>query len=154
MGDNVKVLLRENIEKLGKRGDIVNVKAGFARNYLMPRQLAWAATKENLQRLEAEKRQYNLRQAKLKEERQEIAEKLKKTTLTLIVQATPEGQLYGSIQARQLVDAFKQQNIELPGDSILLEQPIKEIGVHKVKIRVHPEIPEVEVTIKVQGPQG
>lgn len=145
----MKVLLRENISKLGKRGDIVTVKPGYARNYLIPRALAWHATAENQRRLDAEKRQYELKQAKIKEERQEIAEKLRGTQLQLGVKATEEGHLYGSIGARHIVEAFKQQGIILDEEHVLLENPIKEVGRYAYSIKVHPDIEPVECHLEV-----
>lgn len=148
----MKVLLRENISKLGKRGDIVEVKPGYARNYLIPRNLAWHASAENQRRLDAEKRQYELKMAKIKEERQEIAEKLSGMQLQLGVKATEEGHLYGSIGARQIVEAFRRQGFLLEEDNILLESPIKEVGKHTYHIKVHPEIPVVECHLLVFDP--
>ncbi|MGE0433042.1 MAG: 50S ribosomal protein L9 [Planctomycetota bacterium] len=152
----LKVLLRENIAKLGKRGDIVSVKPGYARNYLLPRGYAWVASKENQRRLDAEKRQYELRQTAIREELEELAQKLQGTELTLMVQANEEGHLYGAIHGRQIAEAFIQGGVKIGEDSIILESPVKEVGPHNFKIRLHPDIKDIDARLFVvpQGEQG
>lgn len=138
----MKVILRESIAKLGKRGDVISVKPGYARNYLLPRNLAVVSTKENMRRIEAEKRQWDIKQAAIKEERQALAQRLQGTQLTMMVRAH-EGVLYGAINERQILEAFTAEGIKLTEQAIVLDRPVKEIGPHEFRIHLHADIPDV-----------
>ena len=150
----VKVLLRDNISKLGKRGDIVTVKPGYARNYLLPRGYAWLASRENQRRLDAEKRQYELKQAAMREELEELAQKLQGTELTMMVQANDEGHLYGAIHARQIAEVFVEGGVKLDDEAIILENPVKEVGPHNFRIHLHPDIKDIECRLFVVDQGG
>ncbi len=143
----MKIVLRENVQKLGKRGDIVAVKAGYARNYLIPKGLGLPASQENLRRIEAEKRQYIQRMAQFREEREELAAKLRSIKLEIPSKMTDEGHLYGSIQEKQIFDALEKEGVILEPDSIFLETAIKEIGIYKFTAHIHPELKDVEMEL-------
>lgn len=144
---DIKVVLRENVSKLGKRGDIVTVKNGYARNYLIPRNIGLIATEANLKRIETEKRKYVQSMAKFKEEREDLANKLNSVKIEIPTKMTAQGHLYGAIGEKQILEALEREGITLEDDSIYLEDPIKEMGIYKIKISVHPELPEVEIEL-------
>jgi large subunit ribosomal protein L9 len=138
---NMKLLLRESIRGVGKRGEIVEVRDGYARNYLLPKNLAMQASDENLRRLAGEKRAYETRQVKEKESAQEIADAISKVQLTVPMNASPEGHLFGSVTPRVIVDAFKQEGISLKTTQVELEADhIRELGTYSFTIRLHDEV--------------
>jgi large subunit ribosomal protein L9 len=142
----MEVLLRNDVDKLGRRGDVVTVKDGYARNYLLPRRLATTVNQENIRLLEVEKQRFVQEEMARKEEFQKLAGRLSNLSCTIEVNAGEEGHLYGSVTAQMVVDALKKENIELDPKAIVLDRPIKELGVYQVAIRLHPE---VETTTKV-----
>jgi len=144
---DIKIVLRENVPKLGKRGDIVTVKNGYARNFLIPRNIGLIATGANLKRIESEKRKYVQSMAKFKEEREDLANKLGSVKIEIPTKMTAQGHLYGAIGEKQILEALEREGITLENDSIYLEEPIKEMGIYKIKISVHPELPEVEIEL-------
>jgi len=145
----MKVLLRESIRKLGMRGEIVEVAPGYARNYLLPRNLALPANRENMRRLDAEKRQYDLKMAQFKEARMEMANKLRGVKLDLSVNATAGGNLYGAIHDKQIVDVFTQQGFQLDTDNVMLPEPIRTVGTHRVPLKLHPDLGEIEIIVEI-----
>ncbi len=139
----MKVILRQRVERLGDVGDIVTVKAGYARNYLLPKGIAFTVTKENLRRIQVEKERL------LQEEQRKIqsikvqAEKLSTSSVTIEARAK-DGKLFGSVTVQMIVDAIKKQKgIELSPRSIRLDHPLKEIGVYDVPVHLHPEVDTV-----------
>ncbi len=137
----MKLLLRESIRGVGKRGEIVEVAEGYARNYLLPKNLALQASEENMRRLAGEKRAYEARVAREKEEAQEIADAISKIQLTVPMNASPEGHLFGSVTPRVIVDAFKQEGISLKTTQVELEADhIRELGTYSFNIRLHDEV--------------
>jgi large subunit ribosomal protein L9 len=140
----MKLLLRESIRGVGKRGDVVDVTDGYARNYLLPRQLALPANEENLRKLAGEKRAYEARLANEKEQAQEIAAAITKLQLSIPMNASPEGQLYGSVSPKVIVDALKEEGISLRSQQVTLESDnIRELGTYAFKVQLHDEV-EVE----------
>jgi len=142
----MEVILLERVEKLGAIGDVVKVKDGFARNYLLPRKKALRAN-------EANRKVFETNRAKIEEDnasRRGDAEKASKSvdgkTVQLIRQASNTGQLYGSVSARDIVEALEAEGAHLTKSQIVLDRPIKAIGMHEVKVALHPE---VSVTVKV-----
>jgi large subunit ribosomal protein L9 len=150
----MKLLLRESIRGVGKRGDVVEVAGGYARNFLLPRNLAMPATEENLRRLAGEKRAYEARQSKEREQAQEIAAAIEKIQLTVAVQASPEGHLYGSVTPRIVADHFKAEGISLDPRQIELEADhIRELGTYSFTIRLHEDV-EVQSRVWVVAAQA
>ncbi|MCB9932214.1 MAG: 50S ribosomal protein L9 [Planctomycetes bacterium] len=137
----MKLLLRESIRGVGKRGDVVDVTDGYARNYLLPKNLAMPASDENLRRLAGEKRAYEARQVKEREHAQELAEAISKVQLTVPMRASPEGHLFGSVTPKVITDAFKEEGVSLKPSQIELESDhIRELGTYSFNIRLHDEV--------------
>jgi large subunit ribosomal protein L9 len=145
----MKVILLERIEKLGNMGDVVTVKDGFARNFLLPQGKALRATKENLERFEREREELERKNAEARAEAEKHAEKVDGAKIVLIRQAGEMGQLYGSVSTRDIVNALKEEfGISVPRTQVQLDRPIKIIGLHDVKVRLHPEV-TVTITLNV-----
>ena len=142
----MEVILLERIGKLGQMGDVVRVKDGFARNFLLPKGKALRATKENRSRFETMKVDLEARNLEQKSEAEKIAQKLDGQNFSVIRQAAESGQLYGSVSPRDLVALVIEKGFTINRSQIALNTPIKTIGLHKVPLSLHPE---VEVTINV-----
>ena len=136
----MQVILMQRIEKLGQMGDIVSVKPGFARNYLLPQKKAMRATKENLARFESQRAQLEADNLKRKGEAEQVAAKLEGMTVTLIRQAGESGQLYGSVNSRDIADAVTAKGVTVARGQIDLAAAIKVLGLQKVRVRLHPEV--------------
>jgi large subunit ribosomal protein L9 len=144
----MEVILLERVSKLGQMGEVVRVKDGFARNYLLPKGKALRATSENKARFETMKVDLEARNLEQKGEAQKVAEKLDKQSFTVIRQAAEGGQLYGSVSPRDLAELVSAKGIALNRSQIALNTPIKAIGKYTVPISLHPEV-EVSVTVMV-----
>lgn len=142
----MKIVLLERVENLGTIGDVVAVKDGFARNFLLPRHKALRATSANLKVFEAQKEQIVARNATAKAAAEKAAEALDGTSYIIIRQAGDSGQLYGSVNARDVSDAIAEAGQKVERNQIVLNTPIKTIGVHEIKVRLHAE---VSLTISV-----
>jgi large subunit ribosomal protein L9 len=140
------LILLERVEKLGAIGDVVSVKPGFARNYLLPRKKALRANEANRKIFEANRAQIETENANRRTKAQEDAAGVDGKAVTLIRQASNVGALYGSVSARDIVEALDAEDVKLTRGQIVLDRPIKNIGIHDVKVQLHPE---VAVTIKV-----
>lgn len=136
----MEVILMERIEKLGQMGDIVSVKPGFARNFLLPQKKALRATKDNLARFERERTQLEAENLKLREEAERVAKDLDGLTITVIRQAGESGQLYGSVNSRDVSDAVTAAGVTVDRRQIDLGAVIKTLGLHKVRVQLHPEV--------------
>ncbi|MFZ5746308.1 MAG: 50S ribosomal protein L9 [Pseudomonadota bacterium] len=142
----MEVILLERVEKLGHIGDVVKVKDGFARNYLLPRKKALRANDANRKVFEANRERIEAENATKRTEAQGEAQTLDGVSVTLIRQASNTGQLYGSVAVRDLVDALVADGHKVNKAQVVLDRPIKAIGVYDVRVALHPE---VSVTIKV-----
>lgn len=142
----MKVVLLERVENLGAIGDVVTVKDGFARNFLLPREKALRATNANLKVFEAQRAQIEARNEKAKADAGKTGEKLDGQTYVLIRQAGESGQLYGSVTARDVADAIQAEGGKVERSQVVLHNPIKTLGVHDVQVRLHAE---VSVTVKI-----
>ncbi|MBO9375995.1 50S ribosomal protein L9 [Sphingomonas histidinilytica] len=140
------VILLERVEKLGQIGDVVTVKAGFARNYLLPRKKALRANEANKKVFEANRAQIEADNAKRRDNAETEAKALDDKSVTLIRQASNTGQLYGSVSARDIVEALAEDGIKVAKSGVVLGRPIKTIGLHEVKISLHAEVSR---TVKV-----
>ncbi|MFN0057267.1 MAG: 50S ribosomal protein L9 [Planctomycetota bacterium] len=144
----MKLLLKKNVGNLGNLGEIVSVKSGYARNYLIPQGCAIEVTKGNLQWFEAQKRRLIQLEEETKEKLRLIAQELDGASCTIIARATEEGHLFGSVTPRDIAAHFAQEKIDIDPKTILLEKPIKELGIYKVAVRLHPEVTaEVKVWV-------
>ncbi|MBP6012352.1 MAG: 50S ribosomal protein L9 [Alphaproteobacteria bacterium] len=144
----MQVILLERIEKLGQMGAVVKVKDGFARNFLLPRKKALRATKDNIARFEREKVQLEAHNLTLKKEAEGIAAKLDKQTFVILRQAGETGIMYGSVSTRDISDAVTAGGITLNRTQVILDKPMKSLGLHDVKVALHPEV-RVGITINV-----
>lgn len=142
----MKVVLLKGVEKLGKEGDVLEVKNGYARNYLIPQGIALKAIDENFKKLEELKK----RKTKLIEERNKkifaLKEKIEGISVTITVEVKDDEEIYGSISEVQIFKFLKEEGIELEKGSLLLEEPIRKLGVYNLKVRLSPE---VEANIRV-----
>jgi len=144
----MEVILLERITKLGQMGEVVRVKDGFARNFLLPRGKALRATAENRSRFESMKSDLEARSLTLKTEAGQVAGKLDGKSFTVLRQASESGQLFGSVSPRDLVGLLGEAGFRLSRDQIALNTPIKSIGQHKVPIALHPDI-DTSITVIV-----
>ena len=136
----MEVILLERVEKLGQMGDVVKVKPGYARNYLLPQRKAMRATAENLKVFESRRSHLEADNLKRREEAEAAAGKLGGLSVVLIRQAGETGQLYGSVSARDLTDALAETGATVDRNQVQLEKAIKVLGLHPVRIRLHPEV--------------
>src|SRR5438874_5868708 len=142
----MEVILLERVEKLGAIGDVVRVKDGFARNYLLPRKKALRANENNRKLFEANRARIEEDNANRRSDAEKAAKGVDGKTVQLIRQASNTGQLYGSVSARDIAEALEAVGAKVAKSEVVLDRPIKAIGVHEVKIALHPE---VSVTVKV-----
>ncbi len=142
----MEVVLRKNVPDLGAVGDVVKVENGFARNYLLPRGLAYRVNAHNLRRLEVEKKKQVLEAQAEKDRALSLAAELKGRSFTIQAKATEEGHLYGSVDEDAVASVLAGEGVALPEKAVALEEPIKEVGIYEVGLRLHPE---VEATTKV-----
>ena len=136
----MEIILLEHVEKLGKMGDIVNVKNGFARNYLLPQNKALRATDANKAVFEKQKAELEAHNKALFDDATKKAEALSGFSAVLIRQAAETGQLYGSVTIRDIAVAIKEAGFEVERRCVFLEKPIKDLGVYQVKLNLHPEV--------------
>src|SRR5215469_3046105 len=143
---NMEVILLERVAKLGQMGDVVRVKDGFARNFLLPKGKALRATKDNRARFEGMKAQLEARNLEQQSDARGVAGKLDGQNIVVLRQASDTGQLYGSVSARDIATLLTDSGFAVNRSQIVLNAPIKSIGLHVVPVALHPE---VEVTIKI-----
>jgi large subunit ribosomal protein L9 len=148
----MKVILLERVERLGALGDVVSVKDGFARNYLLPRSKALRANEANLKVFEAQRKDIEARNAKNREGAERAATKIDGETYVIIRQAGESGQLYGSVSGRDVADAIQAEGGQVDRAQVVLDKPIKAIGVHPVRVRLHAEV-TVQVKVNVARSQ-
>jgi large subunit ribosomal protein L9 len=147
----MKLILKQDVQNLGTSGDIVNVKPGYARNYLLPQGLAYAASDANLKRIELEKQQAEERAKRDYLEARRRAAQLAGLVLTFHAKAGEEGKLFGSVTAADIAARAGEQDLDFEVDrrKILLDEPIKQLGAFPVKIRLGPEV-DAEIEIRVE----
>ena len=148
----MKVILTEEIRGLGTRGDIVTVKDGYARNFLLPKNLAREATSGNLKQIEHERRKWALLAQEEKVAAEKAASAVKGVRVRIEKRVGEHGQLFGSVTANEIADALLEKGIEVDKRRIDLEQPIKTLGVHEVEVRLHREVSaHIEVEVAAIG---
>jgi len=136
----MEVILNQDIEKLGKAGTVVKVKRGFARNFLIPNNLAVQLTAANLKKLEEEKQKKVLQLEKVKRESEELKIRLEGLSLTMPVLTQEEDKLYASITAQDIAGALRDEGFDIAKNSIVLDEPIKSLGIYEIPVKLHPEI--------------
>ncbi len=144
----MELILKETISTLGQEGDVVTVKSGYGRNYLLPQGKAILATPQNRKVMEQAKAKLELQIAKERKLAEEMAAKIKNVVCTIKAKVHEEGRLYGSVTTHDIKESLNNQQIELERRSILLAEPIKEIGEYKVPIRLYKDV-EPEITVNV-----
>jgi large subunit ribosomal protein L9 len=144
----MEVILLERIEKLGQMGDVVNVKPGFARNYLLPQKKAVTATEASKKQFEARRAQLEAQNLERRKDAEKVAAKLDGLFVIMVRQAGEAGQLYGSVNGRDIADGVTQAGFTVERRQVNLDQPIKNLGLHPVRVALHPEV-SVTVTVNV-----
>jgi len=153
MAKNTSVILRAEVEDLGHAGDVVDVAPGFARNFLFPRGLAYAATQANVHRVEQEKKKYRERLATEKVQAEALAATMEGITLEFTELAGEEEQLYGSVSVGDLADALEKKGFTLERSQVKLDAPIKKLGEYDVPVRLHPEV-TVQIHVMVRASEA
>jgi large subunit ribosomal protein L9 len=142
----MEVILLERVERLGQMGDKVKVKPGFARNFLLPRKKALRATKQNMSLFETQRAQLEAANLKRKGEAEAVAAQASDLSVVLIRQASENGQLFGSVRPRDVSEAVTAQGVTIDNTQVKLDIPIKTLGIHKLRVNLHPE---VAITVSV-----
>lgn len=143
-----KIILQEDVEDLGEAGEVVDVKPGYARNYLFPQGYAVAATEGNLEQIRDERRREKQAADRERERAEDLAQGLAGHTLTFDVRAAEEGRLFGSVTSADIAERLQADGLDVDEDLVDLEEPIKELGVYNIPIRLHSEVrPEVKVWV-------
>lgn len=145
---NVDLILLQRVEKLGQMGEIVKVRPGYARNFLLPQGKAVRATKSNRERFERERVQLEAQNLRRREEAERIAERVHGLSVTLIRQASEGGSLYGSVSARDIAQACGEASLAIDRSQVMLDHPIKSLGLATVRVALHPEV-VIPVTVNV-----
>jgi large subunit ribosomal protein L9 len=136
----MEVILREDIDNLGSRGEVVKVAAGYARNFLLPKRLAVTATDANRKIVEQERQAHLRKEAKQKGEAEDLGKLLAGTTITIAQKAGENDQLFGSVTAQDIANALAAKNFTIDRRKVQLEEPIKQLGEHKVTLRLHKDV--------------
>ena len=136
----MKVILRKNFDQLGKVGDTVSVKDGYARNFLIPRQIAYQATKGNIITLEEEKKQIQKKEAKELDAAQTLAANLEKVSVTIPVTVGEEDKIFGTVTTQMIADSLKEKGFDIDKRKIEITEPIKSLGIYSVTVKVHPSV--------------
>ena len=144
----MEVILREDIEKLGSRGEVVKVAPGYARNFLIPKKLAVAATESNKKIVEQERQAHLRKEAKLASEASDLGKMLTAVSVTIAQKAGENDQLFGSVTSKDIAEALEKQGYTVERRKIVLEEPIKTLGEFKVPVRLHREV-TAEITVNV-----
>ena len=145
----MQVILLEPVTGLGKMGETVDVRNGYARNYLLPQRKALSATKGNLAKFEAQRKELEKKQQDLKAAAAKQAERFTDVKVVLQRQASETGQLFGSVKPLDIVRSLTEKKLEVERQQVLIADPIKNVGSHTVKVELHPEV-VVELTVEVQ----
>ena len=142
----MKVILRQDHDKLGESGSVIQVKAGYARNFLIPKGIVYPATAENIKRYDSEKAQMNQKKIQEQKKSEELAKVLENVSCTITVQVGEEDKLFGSVTSQNIAESLEAQGHKIDKRKIVLEEPIKSLGIYSVPIKLHSE---VEAKVKV-----
>jgi large subunit ribosomal protein L9 len=144
----MQVILLERIETLGQMGDVVKVKPGYARNFLLPQKKALRATDDNLKAFESQRTDLEARNLERRKEAEGVAARMEGLRIVMVRQAGDTGQLYGSVSPRDIAARLTEEGVSADGRQVMLNRPIKTLGIHKVRIALHPEV-FVELDINI-----
>ncbi len=148
----MNVILLERVPKLGQMGDVVKVKPGFARNFLLPQKKALRATKDNITYFESQRKTLEAQNLERREEAQGVSTKMSDLKVVIVRQASEALQLYGSVSSRDIADGAVAAGVKIERRQIELDRPIKNLGAHKIKVHLHPEV-TVDITVIVARSQ-
>lgn len=149
----MEVVLLERVEKLGQMGEVVRVKDGYARNYLLPQRKALRATKDNMARFEKERAQLEATNLQRRAEAEKVAAKMTDVSVTILRNASETAALYGSVSSRDVADALTAAGYSVDRTQVALDRPYKTLGMHKVRIALHPEV-SIEATVNIARSQA
>jgi large subunit ribosomal protein L9 len=144
----MEVILREDVENLGTRGQVVKVASGYARNFLLPKRMAVAATDSNKKIVEQERQAHLRKEVKVKSEAEDLSKFLNGVTVTILQKAGENDQLFGSVTSKDVADALAAKNFTIDRRKVQLDEPIKQLGEYKVPVRLHKDV-TAEVTVVV-----
>ena len=144
----VELILLQRVEKLGQMGDVVRVKPGYARNFLLPQKMALRANKANREHFETRRAQLEAENIKRRDEAERLAERIGQLSVVIIRQAGDSGSLYGSVSVRDIADGCVEQGLTINRTQVILEHPIKSLGLSTVRVVLHPEV-SIPVTVNV-----
>ncbi|MFC2134045.1 50S ribosomal protein L9 [Bacteroidota bacterium] len=142
----MKVILRKNFEQLGQIGDVVEVKEGYALNYLIPRQIAYQANNGNIRALEEEKKQLVKKEAKYLDDAQKLASELENVSITIPVKVGEEDKIFGSVTNQMITDSLKEKGYEIDKRKIEISEPIKSLGIYSINVKLHSSVTAVVKT--------
>jgi large subunit ribosomal protein L9 len=142
----MKVILRQDHDKLGEAGKVIQVKAGYARNFLIPKGIVYPATSENMKKYDRDKEQLNMKIIQEQRKSEELAKVLENVSCTITVQVGEEDKLFGSVTSQNIAEVLETQGHKIDKRKIVLDEPIKSLGIYSVPIKLHPE---VEAKVKV-----
>lgn len=148
----MKVILKEDVKDLGEIGSLVDVKIGYGRNYLIPRNLAVEANPKNLKQFEHEKKIILVKAKKVKQSMQDVADQVSKMIITIEAQAGEEDKLFGSVTSKDIAEAIALQGVDIDKRKVILEEPIKRLGSYNVTVKIHKDVTaSVKVEVKKSG---
>ena len=148
MEDSVEVILRESVENLGKRGDVVQVANGYARNYLLPKKIALKVSPSNIRQIEQEKRKLEARQVKALGAARDLAQALEGLSITIVRKVAEDEELYGSVQVSDIAQQLEAAGFQIARSSILLTEPIRQLGIYQIPVKLHTDvIAEIKVWV-------
>ncbi|VAX30729.1 LSU ribosomal protein L9p [hydrothermal vent metagenome] len=153
----MKVILKSDVERLGRMGDLVEVKAGYARNFLLPQSLAALATNKNVKMLAHEKRIIDAKIKKVRLSAEDVAQKVAALSLSIPAQVGEEGKLFGSVVSKDIADAMLAAGMEIDKRKILLDKPIKALGVFQIPVKIHHDVSasvKVEVVARTENTEA
>jgi large subunit ribosomal protein L9 len=136
----MKVILRQNLDTLGQIGDVIEVKDGYARNYLIPRKIAYGALKGNMKALEEEKKNINKKRQQELHAAESLASELEKVSVTIPVQVGEEDKIFGTVTTQMITDALKEKGYEVDRRKVEIEEPIKSLGIYGIEIKLHTNV--------------
>ena len=142
----MKVILRKNFDQLGQIGDLVDVKEGYARNFLLPRNIAYLATEGNLRSLEEEKKQLAKKDAKDLEDSQQLSSELENVSITIPVKVGEEDKIFGTVTTQMIADSLKEKGYDIDKRKIEINEPIKSLGIYSVNVKLHQNVNAVVKT--------
>lgn len=145
---SVELILLQRVENLGQMGEVVRVKPGYARNYLLPEKKAMRASKENRERFEQQRAQLEAQNIKRREEAERLAERVGGMSVVILRQAGEAGSLYGSVSARDIAVASTEAGLTVSRQQVMMGEPIKTLGLHQVRVSLHPEV-SIPMTVNV-----